>query len=450
MKVALINPKVLMASSTAPPFNLMYLASYVKDVADVKIIDEVAGQNVEKELLSFQPDWVGITVQTPCAYRAYEIAEFAKQNLDCKVVLGGHHVTAMPDEAIKYADHVVIGEGEIVSKRLINGEINQPMIKGVPLMNLDEMFPLPWEMINFDFYVQTSLNQPDAPFPLVNRRTMSIITSRGCPYKCIFCVYSLRTTPVRFNSAERVCLEVNRLIEHHRINSINFNDDEFLINQKRLPEMCRHFKKIGLVWGCQARAMTITEKVAKMLSSSGCAHVGIGFESGNPRILNILKAGSATVENNIKAAQTLKKHGVAVIGGFIFGTPSETYEEMMDTVNFIVEQPLDSIYINSLTPYPASVLWSMVKDNLRDIDYSTLIPSSNPHDQAILCDTMSKDEFRKFLKDVAEISIFKRNLRLAKLYHHSWFRVFFKRPFYPYFLVRHPITALKIIRRIGR
>ena len=448
IKIALVNPRIPLTSSTAPPFNLMYLSSYVKDIVDVKIIDEIAGQNVEEELSNFQPDWVGITVQTPCAYRAYKIAEFAKQSLDCKVIFGGHHVTALPDEAIKHADHVVLGEGEIVFKQLINCEINQRIIKGMPLANLDDVPPLKWDMIDFECYVQNKHNQPDTPFSMADQRTMSIITSRGCPYRCIFCWNSLRSMSVRYNSAERVCFEVDRLIEDYKVNSINFNDDEFLINRKRLSEMFQHFKKIGLVWGCQASAMTITEEIAEMLSGSGCVYVGIGFESGNSRILNILKAGSATVERNIKAIQTLKKYGIAVIGGFIFGTPSETYEEMMDTVKFITEQPIDSIYINSLTPYPASTLWSMVEDKLRHIDYSTLVPSSTPNNQAILCDTMSTDDFKRFLKGTAMIGKFKRGLRLAKLHHYRWLSLFSRHPFYPYFLARHPLIALKIIRRV--
>jgi len=424
----------------------MCLAAYIRTLAEVKIIDEVAGQNVEKELLSFQPDWVGVTVQTPCAYRAYDIADFAKEHLDCKVALGGHHATARAREALQHADHVVLNEGEKVLKGLITGDITEPIIHGVPLRDLDAVPSLPWDAINFEFYVQTKHNQPYAPFPLDNPRAMSIITSRGCPRRCIFCWNSLRATPVRFNSAERVCFEVDQLM-NRGINSIHFNDDDFLTNRKRLPTMFQHFRKVGLVWGCQATASTITEKIAEMLARSNCAYVGMGLEHGNPRILNILKAGSVTVEQNKKAIQVLKKYGIPIIGSFIFGTPSETSEEMKDTVNFIIEQPLDSVVINSLTAYPATTLWKMVEEKLKGVDYSTLVPSSGPQNEAILCDTMSKDGFKKFLKDVVAITIFKRGLRFARLQNRSWLRLFFRHPFYPYFLVRHPFTAARIIRR---
>jgi len=439
-KIALVNPKVPSINSTAPPFGLMSLKAYVEDIADVKIIDSMAGQNIVNELYDFQPDWVGISVLTPSAYEAYRIADWVKRNYpQAKVVLGGIHVSMRLAEAIKHADHVVDGEGEIVFRQLIKGGINEPVIKGIPLNDLDEVPLMPWEAIDFEFYVQT-----DTPFPLDNLRTMNMITSRGCPFKCIFCWNSVRRSPVRFNSAERVCFEVDNLVEKYNINSIMFADDEFLINRKRLLKMCEHFKDVGFVWGCQARATTITDKIARLLSKSGCSFVGIGMESGNQRVLNILKSGSVTVEKNIKAIHILKKHGLTVLGGFILGTPSETYQEIMDTINFIIEQPFDSPGVFNLTPYPASTLWNIVKDKLENVDYSLLIPSTNP--SVVLCDTMDKGDYKRILKYTANVAKFKRGLHLSKLRHRSWVRMFLRHPFYPYFLARHPCTAVKIMR----
>jgi radical SAM superfamily enzyme YgiQ (UPF0313 family) len=446
IKVALVNPNVEPSSSTAPPFNLLNLASYVQDIADVMIIDEVAGHDVESELSKFRPHWVGITVQTPCAYRAYHIANYAKRALDCKVVLGGHHTSAMQDEAIQFADHIVVGEGERAFKRLITGEVSSPVVIGEPLEDLDEVPPILWGLIDFEFYVLTKENQVDAPFLVDDPRAMTMLTTMGCPFKCIFCQYSQSSAPTRFNSAERVCLEIDRLMDVYGINCVNFNDDEFLLNRERLEKLCRHFKEVGLVWGCQARATSITEEVAELISDGGCVYVGIGIESGNQRVLGILKAGSATVEANIRAIQILKKHGIAVIGGFIYGTPSETYPEMMDTTDFIIEQPIDSIYVNSLTAFPATTLWDMVEDKVKDIDYSHLIPSATPHNDAILSD-LNKDFFKKYLRFVVQTGMFKRGLSLAKLYNRSRLRLFLTKPFYLYFLVTHTWTALRLIWR---
>ena len=439
-RVALVNPKVPSASTTAPPFNLMSLSSYIQDVADVKIIDGASGQDVYEELLNFKPDHVGITVQTPCAYEAYRIADFAKNNLECKVELGGIHASICPDEALQYADHVVIGEGEIVFKRLIQGKIKQPVIQGISLNDLDQVPPLQWDKIDMDFYVQ---NNTSLLFDY--KRIMSMITSRGCPWRCIFCHNSLRTTAVRYHSASRVCLEVDHLMDNYNIEGMVFSDDEFLINKRRLLEICQHFKDVGLIWGCQARATSITEGIADLLSRSGCVWVGIGFETGNQRTLDILKVNSATVERNIKAIQILKKYGITVLGSFIFGTPSETHEEMRDTINFIIEQQVDSASINSLTPYPASALWDMVEYKLKDIDYSKLIPGSDP--SIILCDTMEEGDFKQVLQYASHVAKFKRGLCESRICHRNRFWMFVRDLFYPYFLLRHPFTAMKVIRR---
>lgn len=419
----------------------MSLSSYIRDLAEVRIIDEAAGHYVSLELLRFHPDWVGITVQTPCAERAYEIADFSRNDLKIKTVLGGTHASFRPDEAIQHADHVVVGEGEIVFRELVLGTINQPVIQGISLPELDSIPPFNWEETNLKFYVQK-----DTPFPpLKNPRSIGMITSRGCPGKCIFCHNSLRTTKTRFNSAERVCHEIDYLMENHYIDSIAFVDDEFLMNKRRLSEMCQHFREVGLVWGCQARSTMITDEKADLLSKSGCSWVGIGFESGNQRTLNILKANLASVEGNIEAIKILKNHGIMVIGSFIFGTPSETYNEMMDTIDFIIEQPFDLPNVNSLTPYPASSLWHMVEDKLGDVNYSELVPSSNP--SVILCDTMLESDYKRVLNFASCVAKFKRGIRLSRILNQSRLNLFTSDPFYPYFVLRHPLTTMKIIRR---
>lgn len=439
-KVALVNPRAPLASTVAPPFNLMSLSSYIKDIANVKIVDGVSGQDVEKGLLDFQPDWVGITVQTPTVYEAYRIADFVKRNLASKVVLGGVHASLYVNESIKHADHIVINDGEIVFKQLIKGEIKQPIIQGIPLTDLDEVPPFLWEEIDIDFYSQNNSS------PLLDDlRSIILLTSRGCRFKCIFCHNSVRTTSVRFNSAKRVCLEVDRLMENYDIGSIVFADDEFLINKKRLLDMCKHFRDVRLIWGCQARATTITEEIADLLSRSGCKWVGIGFETGNQRTLNILKANSATVEENIKAIHILKKYGITVLGSFIFGTPSETKEEMMDTINFIIEQSVDVSSINSLTPYPASSLWNMLEDKFKDVDYSSLLPSSNP--SVILCDTMDERDYKRVIQYATCVAKFKRGIRISRICNRSWLKMIARDPFYLYFVFRYFSTAMRIIRK---
>lgn len=424
LKIALVNPPRInkYISSAAPPFNLAVLASYLrlhlKDKIDIKIIDGLAGQKVEENLLSFQPDLVGITSTTPTISEAYRLATWTKENLkNALVLMGGVHVSVLPNEALAYADCVIVGEGEIalleIAEKLIAHEIITEKIIARPhITNLDDIPSPAWDLIDFEFYIAADDNTSKTiPYTDGGRRAITMISSRGCPYRCIFCHNSWRPTPVRYHSAERVLEEIKFLNEHYQINSFFFADDEFMVNRVRLNKICESLISNGLankiIWGCQARSDVI-ERVGvdgiKTIKQAGCNLLAIGFESGSQKMLDILEK-NLKLSSHQNAIDICYEAGMKVSGSFMAGVPGENKEDMLETFHFIQknQDKIDLAGIGIATPYPGTKLWQIcVEKNLIDnkIEYADLNPDPRfgLDSDRIFCDQMTKDEFRSLFR----------------------------------------------------
>ena len=478
VKIALVNPaktsKVI--SAAAPPINLGYLASYIRknvENVDVIIIDGLSGQNIENELIKFMPDIVGITSTTPTIFEAYRIADFVRSNLKSVIVMGGVHVSIMPEEALKHADIVVEGEGEVAfleivnnfsnGKKLEHGIMSRPYIK-----NLDDIPSPAWDLMDMEFYIKTKDNSAKSvPYTSTKARALTIITSRGCPYKCIFCHNSWKQTPVRYHSAKRLVEDIETLMEKYKIDSIMFADDEFIANGPRLKEICEMIKERGidkkLVWGCQARADIINRfglETIKMMKDAGCKLVAIGFESGSQKILDILKCNTVTVEDGAKAIKICKDAGIKVGGSFMMGTPTETLEDMLETLDFVNKNDLDFAGFGITTPYPGTRLWNWcVELNLlpNDVDYVNLHPHLKADNAYIVCNTMPKEkfikEFNRISKKANEKVMYNYIYKTAYKNRGSFFweimRSFHKYPYYTAsFPFRHPKEFFGLVKRI--
>lgn len=477
IKVALVNPKGgKNISSASPPYNLAYLASYLKKYSQntkIIIIDGLAGQDIKKELLDFKPDVIGITATTPVILSAYQIADFSKQNLkDSLIIIGGVHASTMPEEALKHVDIVIVGEGEIAMLEIIKKfgqkqKITEKIITRPYIKDLDTIPSPAWHLIDMEFYIDCKDNTAKTiPYAPLMARAITLLTSRGCPYRCIFCHNSWRATPTRYYSAKRVVKEIEYLHKTYGIDSVFFADDEFLANQPRVEEICRliNRKKLNkkIIWGCQARSDTICRlglKNLKLIKNAGCTMISIGMESGSQRILDILKNKSTTVQHNKEAAILCHQAGLSVSGSFMLGLPSETKQDMLKTYQFIQENQdyIDFIGTGITTPYPGTKLWQWcVKENLipNNIDYSNLCPDPrfDLPDWRIFCQTMPKNEFRSLFKKInqkaAQITtihnIMKGNFSMRKL-----IRIIIKHPFYSskYFF-KQPQKVINLLKKM--
>lgn len=387
MKVLLISPpyqsifkKSADIVAEAAPWGLAYIASYLRERGiNVDIIDAQALGYDEKTLrvkiIKFDPDIVGITSSTPVFPFVQEIASVTKDiNEKIKVVVGGHHPSALPKEVLndKNIDIAVIGEGEVTMYELVKCLENNEKLKDVKgimfkdgkkkvftgsralIEDIDSLpFPardlLPMQLYK-SFYVKRK------PFD-------SIIGSRGCPFGCVFCSKAVHGRIIRFRSPENIIKEVDFLIKEYDIKDINFLDDTIAINKERLLKFCSLIKERGIdiTWKCQARVTDMDKEKLEAMKNAGCYFIGYGVESGNENILRIINKG-ITLDAARKAVKLTKEVGIeAICSNFIIGHPGDTKKTIEDTINFAIELDTDFIFLATMIPYPGTQLYEMVK-----------------------------------------------------------------------------------------
>lgn len=235
------------------------------------------------------------------------------------------------------------------------------------------------------------------------------LTSRQCPFKCIYCVPSSltfareieyrrengRKPAVSFRSVENVTQEIGMLAAQG-YKAIGFMDDNFIWNEKRTKAICDALKKHGFKWGCQARVDAITEPIAKMLGESGCRYIDLGVESFNDEILAYIKKG-ITRQQVYNAIHLLKKHGVPVKLNILIGTsPLETREILKDTLRRARKLHVDQIMFNIVSPFPGTEFYDIAKKNNWIItgDY---VPTDVQHTSIVSYPSLSAKEMERIL-----------------------------------------------------
>ena len=361
MRVALINPGVP-ASLKKENLGAAYLAATLEAAGhSVVIIDEVAGQEVEAGLAAFGPDVAGIGCMTMTAPRAYSLADRIRA-AGLPVILGGAHPTALPEEALAHADCVVRGEGELTLPELLASGHIEGIVEARPPEDLDAL-PLPSRhLLDLDFYA--SSGDELAGYSL---RTLGIITSRGCPYHCRFCVNSKREAALRFHGPDRVIQELRDLVARYGIESVAFYDELIASDPARFQEVCERMvaeKLDRLKWECQMHPRTVQPESLRRMKRAGCIQVALGFESGSQPILDAIRKNT-TVEQNLEAAQRVHEAGLRVRGCFVVGMPGETVEDIRATEAFIQAAQVDFASIHFLTPMPGTELFDAYAEEIR-------------------------------------------------------------------------------------
>lgn len=370
MKLAMVNPGTQPSFATTEPLNLGFIASYILANSDteVRIIDQLAGENVEYELKKFAPDIVGITSVTPNFPDAIKVAALSK-SMGCLTIMGGVHASILPNEALQYCDIVVKGEGEIAMLKIIEEGIKSGMVQVPYIKDIDTVPPPARHLMQVEFYlkVRDRIGYSFLNFAERGKNTASILSCRGCPYNCAFCHNSWRGIPVRFHSAERMISEIEDLIEQYDVRSIFFIDDNMFVNRRRLERICEMMleRKMDIIWGANSRVDNINERVLRLAKKAGCRQVTFGFESGSQKILNILNKRT-TVEQNINAINLCNKVGIGVNGTVMIGNPTETVHDMRKTIKFIRNNKASNGFgVCITTPYPGTKLWDWCVENNR-------------------------------------------------------------------------------------
>jgi len=250
---------------------------------------------------------------------------------------------------------------DIVKDNIASGIVSRPYIK-----NIDELPPPARYLMNMDFYLRTKDRLPQTYLYFVppDTKTASILTSRGCPHRCIFCHNTWRGIPFRLHSAERIISEIEQLISSYGIRALFFVDDNLFADVPRLRKLCELIKinRFNIIWGANARVDNIDIETLKVAKQAGCRQVTFGFESGSQRILDVLNKGT-TVEQNRKAVKLCNRAGIIPQGTVMIGNPTETIEDIRATQEFIRKSKIESLGVCIATPYPGTDLWKWCVEN---------------------------------------------------------------------------------------
>lgn len=354
----------------------------------VKILDEEVGKlswsNLDEIMDGLPEPYVfGISVLTAQVSRSFELSGlFKKKYPDCKVIVGGYHPTALPEESlteVESIDYVVRGEGEntlIELYEAIRADVKDVShIMGLSFKKDDKVIHTPEAPLIKDLE-----SLPKFPYDLfVNmlEKTRSrssydwgfIVTSRGCPYKCTYCAQRMMTgNTYRFKSATRIVEELDVLVNRFGAKNVFFLDDNFCFKKSRTKEVCEALIESGLGEKCsfslQTRADNFYQDVVPMLREAGFTSVGFGMETGTDRLAEIVGKGE-TVQQHIDAVRLAQAHGMDVALFLIFGLPTETHADRVRTVKLCNSLKVTHIKFNNLMPYPGTPLYRDVKNSGR-------------------------------------------------------------------------------------
>lgn len=378
MKATLIFPGITLsgwgsfgrgASSEAnfTPYGLAYVSAYArKEGHEIDVIDlrKLSGwEEFRSEIKKRSSRVFGISSMSVDFSAAGEAARLIKEaDASSVVVLGGVHATVATDEADKTGlfNHIITGEGEISFSRLLSALEKfappEKIIRG--LSGKIEELPHP-DRDAFD-YENGEAAYPWLPF--MERPFVSIIAGRGCPFNCAFCQPAERMVfggRSKIRPVIDIIAELSFLRERYNFNSLLIHDDLFTLHRGQVLDFCRAYRKESFPasFTCQARADFIVknEDVVVKMAQAGLKCLMIGFESGSQRILDFLKKGT-TVEQNRAAAEICSKHGIRIFANYMFGVPTETEDEVRQTVSFIrgirPSHPSPCFF----TPYPGTEL----------------------------------------------------------------------------------------------
>lgn len=374
MRALLVNVPTYGSHLRSIPLGLLYIISSARkkglaaDLLDGGVFDREA--SFERELLSREFDVVGLSAMTHNIAEALRVARLVRGNRPrAKIVIGGVHASTVPEEVLEACPECLVmqGEGEESFPALLGALEGRGELAGVPGLYrrdgaalksrapeaIDDLDALPfpaYDLVDFSKYTTGVHGLFFKRKPLT-----TMITSRGCPFKCSFCAKTALTGFTwRARSAENVLDEISLLASRYGIREIHFEDDNMALKPERLEAICGGIiaRGIDIAWKCPhgIYAAHLEPKTFELMRRSGCYSLSFGMESGNDEIL--ARAGKASgVAELRKGVEAAHRAGIECIGFFIFGLEGETPETIRQTIDFAKSLPLDAAQFNLCIPF---------------------------------------------------------------------------------------------------
>ena len=392
MKVCLIDAAAVNAKRFLPhwtPLGLAYIAAtlergghevliierdvlFRKNRLSIDKVDHI----MEEKLKLFRPNLIGMSSASELFPDVVKSARIAKTLFPgIPVVYGGHHASAVFTEVLETCsdiDIVAAGEGEATMLELANGARYEE-VKGVcfrsgeslaknsprPAIEALDTLPMPARhLLDMDFYTKPS----PSLIRNVTLKATTMLTSRGCPFSCKFCVESL---PVgkkhRAHSPARIIAELDHILRNYDVEAIYFLDEGFLTNEPRVREFCEIMIRDGynqkVKWAAQVRVDVLDQDLLRLMKEAGCIQLECGFETASDRLLqNVNKKTSQ--QKNREIVALIKANGIRCLAYIIAGLPGETEEELQASVDFIKTSGVDAVSFAQFVPHPGSVFYN--------------------------------------------------------------------------------------------
>jgi len=368
MKVLLINPNNPLTTISLPdvvarmtmkrrraiflPLNLCVVAACVPKEHEVRIVDEC----IEEIDYDAPADVVGITAMTCQAPQAYEIARNFRER-GAKVILGGIHPSAVPEEAAQHADAVAVGEAEgtvaQIFEDLARGELKK-VYHAAEYRGTAPIAPARRELCRREDYLVYNTVQ----------------TTRGCPYKCTFCTTNaLYGSRFLRRSVQDVVAEIQSLAdtpEELRGKVVIFADDNMMGNNRWAKELCRAIEPLGIKWAGQC-SITIARdrELLRLMRRSGCLGMILGLESPVQANLTEARKSFARTDEYLPLVRRIQAAGISVWGSFLFGFDNDDLGTLRAAVRFARKAKLVMSCYPILTPYPGTALYDRMRDEGR-------------------------------------------------------------------------------------
>lgn len=454
MKILLINPntsdlygKWQDTSGIWPPLGIAYPAAMLRKIGnhDVKIIDANA-ENLDfdtilKRVTEFKPGLVGISSVTTLITASLHLANLIKKELDVPIVFGGTHVTAASVDTMKNdcVDFVMRGEAEHTIVELVDAlekGITFENIKGLTyrkdgkvyenpsrefIENLDE---IPWpayDLLPMDKYKTRSYTDN-------GRNWFSIAGTRGCASLCNFCSAPIQLgRKARFRSPKDVVDEMEYLRDNYGVGNFTFVDSTMTVSKRRTMELAQMMidRNLNVEWQCETRVTSADEEMFALMYKAGCKHVAFGIESGDERVLKIIKKG-ITIDLCFKAVKAAKKVGMITLSSWIFGHTGETKESAMNTIKLAVKLNTDIAFFFIMVPFPGTEVYDKVEEfgGEKVDDWSQYSIGYNKKLPCIESPELTREDLENFVSMAHRKFYFRFGYLLNHLKHlNNWTRV---------------------------
>lgn len=363
------------------PISLPSIAALlIKNGYDVKILDCIADSLTDDDVLKatgdFNPELFILNTSTPTFENDIKIIKRIKEKFgNIHLTAIGIHVTVLPEESLRLSklDSVIRREPELTALALADciktrGDLS--LVEGISFKSEKEITNNPERTFcdnlnELPFPARNLLNNNKYTLPVINRPYTLVISSRGCPYQCIFCTASLYYgSKLRLRSPENILAEIDEVVKKYKVKDITMWSDTFTLNRQFVVDICQGIidKKFDIQWTCNSRVDKVDPELLALMKKSGCIGISYGIESGVQEILDNIKK-DITLKQIRDAFKWTNEAGIETLAHVIFGLPGETKETIKETVRFVKGINPDYAQFYCAIPFPGTEFHRMAKQN---------------------------------------------------------------------------------------